>query len=306
MSSYKKSMIASGAVSLLFGAMMWAGCSSGPDAGTNGGPCLANMTCNAGLICANNVCAPDTDSGVMDSGMVDSGKKDTGKDTGNMDTSMGSMCPTPADVSNFMPGAVHDPVTPANVCANADVMQYYTDCFAMYDQMKCDGFIMNKKSCASCLETLDDKSATWGAVVDRTFYHFYLNISGCVKILGDSNCEKAIQDEWQCEEAACMAQCWTGTQMMQADIMNLGTCFNNAAMGGCKKYVDAINTTCNAADAGSAFGQCKALAGNSMQFQTGFTNYAAMFCQAGASDAGPPPDAGPPDAGPADASDDGG
>src|SRR5437773_1877670 len=98
-----KSVIATSAFGLLFGAAMWAGCSSGPDAGTNGGPCLANMKCNGGLVCTNNVCAPDTDSGVTDSGITDSGKKDTGKDTGGMDT--GTMCPTPADVTNFMPGA---------------------------------------------------------------------------------------------------------------------------------------------------------------------------------------------------------
>lgn len=303
--SYRKSVIASSAVSLMFGAVMWAGCSSGPDAGTLGGPCLANNTCNAGLVCANNVCGPSTDSGDMDTGIVDSGKKDTGKDTGNnMDSTMGNMCPTPADVSNFMPGTYHDPVTPANVCSNADVSQYYTDCFAMYDQMKCDGFIKNSATCASCLETLNDKNATWGAVVDRTFYHFYLNLSGCVKLMGDVPCEKAIQDEWQCEEAACMTQCWTMSSMMQADITNLTTCFGNAAKGGCKKYADAIQTTCNAADGGSAYGKCVSLAGNSMMFQQGFTNYAAMFCQAGAD--GGAPDAAPNDAGPADASDGGG
>src|SRR5260221_709268 len=204
----RKSILATSAVCLFVGAAMWSGCSSGPDAGTSGGPCFANMTCNAGLTCTNNVCGPGgADSGIDDSGITDSGKKDTGKDTGApMDS--GPMCPTPGDVPNFTPPAVHDPVAVSNVCSNGDVTQYLTDCITAYDKMKCDAFIMAKGTCAACLETFDDKTATWGAVIDRTFFHFYLNISGCVKILGDSACEAAIQAEYQCEKAACMDTCW--------------------------------------------------------------------------------------------------
>lgn len=289
----RKSVFAGSAWSLIVGAGLWAGCSSGPEAGTSGGPCLANNACNAGLACTNNVCGPSMDSGVDDSGIVDSGKKDTGKlDTGVMDTSMGG-CPTPSDVTNFMPPAVHDPVTPSNVCTSNETALYYTDCISMYDQTKCDAFVMAKAACAACLETFDDKTANWGAVVDRTFFHFELNMSGCVKLLGDSPCQAAIQAEYQCEKAACMAECWDTSPMMGPDVMALTTCFTNAAKGGCKKYADAITTTCNAADGGSAFGQCKALAPS---FATGFTNFAGLFCQAGSPDGGPPSDAGPADA----------
>src|SRR5262245_13352112 len=134
----RKSLMAGCAWLSMLGAAMWAGCSSGLEKGTLGGPCLDNGTCNSGLSCANTLCGPAMDSGDMsDTGIVDSGKKDTGKDTGTtmMDTGTGG-CPMPADVSNFTPPAVHDPVTPSSVCSSNDTQQYYTDCINMYDQTK--------------------------------------------------------------------------------------------------------------------------------------------------------------------------
>jgi cysteine-rich repeat protein len=68
-----------------------------PSVGAEGGPCYANSTCNAGLVCEAGSCATGiTDTGssdtgaedtdIADTGAEDTGIEDTGRDTGIEDT----------------------------------------------------------------------------------------------------------------------------------------------------------------------------------------------------------------------------
>ncbi len=246
---FKKCVIAIGAVGGM-ALMSAAGCSSTANNG-DAGP-------EAG-----------DDTGVK----VDSGK-DTGKDTGvGMDS--GPMCPTPGDVSAYTPPAFHPPLPQQDVCPDADIATYFTDCVDMYNQAKCTTFTTAHPTCATCLETLDIKDASWGASFDRGPYIF-LNISGCVKHRGDAACAAAIQALDFCEDAACLADCWTNSGMMQADADALDKCWTAADAKGCKKYTDAANTACDASDAGSAWSLCKVAS-----FTASYTPYAKLFCQSG-------------------------
>jgi hypothetical protein len=215
-----------------------------------------------------------TDGSVMDdtgTTMKDSGK-DTGKDTGIEDS--GPMCPTPTDVSAFMPPAYKGPVVPSNACADSDVMTYYTDCVDMYDQTKCNAFTGAHMGCATCLETIDPSKVTaLGASFDRGPYIF-LNTAGCVDINGDKACAQALQALDACEDAGCLDICWNQSAMMQADADALDKCYTAIDGKGCKKYVDDINAKCGA-DSG-AFATCKV-----SSFATSYPIYAKIFCQAG-------------------------
>lgn len=160
---FKKCVIVIGAVGGMSLVSM-AGCSSNPS-GNDGG----------------------TEAGMDDTGVKDTGVKDTGKqDTGAQDA--GPMCPTPSDVSSFMPPAYKGPTPPQNACSDSDVMTYFTDCVDMYDQTKCNAFIMAHMACSTCLETLDpSKVTTLGASFDRGPYIFLiaeLHAQGAVRGVG--------------------------------------------------------------------------------------------------------------------------
>lgn len=254
--------------------MLWRTCVCGAAAA-----CAAVALAGSGCSNGGGGAADAAPEASAETGVPDTGPKDTGaKDTGTvMDT--GPTCPTPGDVTGFAPGALHNPVAVQDVCSETDVGTYYTSCIDMYNMSTCDAFTQAHMSCATCLETLDNSMSQWGASYDRAYFIF-LNVSGCVKQLGDTACAQALQNVEACEDYACMDLCWNNSQMMQADLDNLDMCWTNVAKAGCKKYVDMASTACNAADANSAFSQCEAL--NPMNdFATGFKNYAAMFCRGG-------------------------
>lgn len=62
-------------------------CSSSPTAGTEGGACYANGTCNSGLSCLSNLCVKEnTDSGVdasSDGAVAETGTDAQGSDAGD-------------------------------------------------------------------------------------------------------------------------------------------------------------------------------------------------------------------------------
>ena len=225
--------------------------------------------------CSSNPSGNDggTEAGTDDSGIKsDTGAKDTGvKDTGVQDS--GPMCPTPSDVSSFMPPAYKGPTPPQNACSDQDVMTYFNDCVDNYDQTKCNAFIAAHMACSTCLETLDpSKVTTLGASFDRGPYIF-LNTAGCADILGDKACAQALQALDACEDAACLDSCWNQSGMMQADADNLDQCYTTADAKGCKKYTDDVNAKCSG-DGGAA--TCKV-----SSFSASYPQYAKLFCQAG-------------------------
>lgn len=212
--------------------------------------------------------------GGNDDAAIDTGAKETGaKDTGTNNNDGGPMCPAPADVTSYTP-KFHAPNPSASKCSDGDVTTYWTDCVDQYDQTKCDASGKANAACAACMETLDPSDASWGAIVDRGPY-VYLNLAGCVQLMGDATCAQAIQAADLCEDAACLDQCWNGTGMSQSDADAVDQCYAAVEKAGCKKYFDDITTKCKD-DAGTAYGICN------VQFaQAGFNQYAKLFCQGG-------------------------
>jgi MYXO-CTERM domain-containing protein len=185
-------------------------------------------------------------------------------------------CPTPADVSMFMP----PPYVPPNqmmACTQMQIDDYWTNCRdpITASAMKCQMWGMNNKNCGLCLESkrADPK---WGPLVYGTGVIF-LNVAGCADLQGFPACAKAYEKQNACESAACDQVC---PVMDQQTFMDWQKCVQTADTGGCKSYADATQMAC-AIDA-SALQTCI----NIMSFKSGYDTFAPMFCGGVANDGG--------------------
>jgi hypothetical protein len=218
----------------------------------------------------------DTGTTPTDSGTT----KDTGKDTSNNNNDSGNAptCPTPDDVSNFMPPAFVPPVNTPMACTGTQVQGYYDNCLNSMTSstMKCQAFIMANMACSKCLETADTDQM-WGAVIDLQSGISEINLSGCVTILGDMNCGKAIQANDACTDAACGMVC---PVMDDQSFQDYEKCVSTAETKGCSKYEMGLKTACST-EAGSAYATCS----NFQSFDDGFFVVAPIFC-GGSNDGG--------------------
>lgn len=176
---------------------------------------------------------------VADTGGKDSAKADTGTDGG-----MGGMCPTPLDVSTFMPETLPDPIGKhLNKCTVMQLDQYHK-CVVQSDMAACMAIQMAAmttfKDCLGCLETTI-MDAKWGPLVCVDSMTCYLNVEGCVNLatnqMGMTSCGQLLHSSYGCQRAACETQC-------SGDAQGFSKCVQTALAGGCKKYGDAFSAMC--------------------------------------------------------------
>jgi len=204
-----------------------------------------------------------------------------------------AVCPTPADVTNFMP-PLYVPPNQQQVCSQQQISDYYTNCLdaVQATQMKCSMFTMNNTSCTKCLSSMrtDPK---WGATVIGNGL-VTINVAGCADIEGFKSCAQAWEATQACESAACDMVC---PVMDNQSFMQWQQCVGTAVAGGCKKYADAQTMACSS-DA-AALQMCTSFMG----FQQAYNQIAPIFClsqsmpDAGTSDGGPDMDSSVIDSG---------
>jgi hypothetical protein len=234
----KKSLIIASALSAIAVAVIGAGCSSsGIKAGDPGGKCLPNGTCNTGSTCdmASMLCSSAGEGGASDATSADA-KKDTG--TG-MDGSM-NMCPTPLDVSTYMPETLPPSTGKHQNKCDAQTLALYKKCVDG-DMPSCMtinmGAMTTYKACLDCIFT-SATDAAWGPAVCIDPMTCYLNIEGCYNLatgqMGAMSCGQLIHSSYGCQRAACETQC-------SGDAQGFSKCVQTALGLGCKKYGDPAN-----------------------------------------------------------------
>ncbi len=183
------------------------------------------------------------------------------------------MCPTPLDVSNYVPPPYVPPHPVTNECTSVQVKDFYDNCFNpnTASSQKCAMFTQANMACASCIQSARS-DAQWGAIVIGNGL-VTLDVAGCVHLNGDVPCAKALEARDACTWAACDLQCpIVDTQSFQA----WTKCAQTSLAGGCKKYSDAVEMTCSKS-MGSAFSVCS----NFQDFATGVLKFGTLFCSGG-------------------------
>lgn len=195
--------------SLLLGAVIFAACSTKPPNTTDAG----------------------TDAGVRDTGCTKCGDAQP-------------MCPTPMDVSSFVPETLPDPVGKhLNACMQAQ-LDLYHKCIVQSDMASCMTIQQQAtttfKDCLACLETTV-MDAKWGPLVCVDPNTCYLNVEGCVNLatnqMGAMSCGQLLHASYGCQRAACETLCGT-------DAQGFSKCVQTALASSCQKYGDAFSMTC--------------------------------------------------------------
>ena len=267
-------VFATTATAAFFAVVSAGGCSSGPADGDSGGKCFSNMTCNSGLTCVLNLC--QSSEGGAEGGPIDSGKDTNKPDTQPADT--GPMCPTPGDVTGFTP-PTYVPAKRGTVCNSGQVSGYVTNCWMMGGM--CQPFKTANPACVACMES--NRKDPMTAQNDATFGPVYignglgfLNIGGCIEVLGELNCAKATQALAFCTYEACDTVC----SIPPETSTNYNTCTTKAATTKCSMYNTAVTAAC-VGDAAAAATTCRP----SGSFQAALVTYGNLFCGGGPSDA---------------------
>jgi len=274
----KKALFATGLVFSCGFLLAAQGCSSGKNAGDEGGACLANNMCNGMLTCVAGVCVnTSADASMMDNTTGMDSPMDVKKDNNpGMDVMM-NMCPTPAKLMNFMPPAYAPPRAPQNGCMQADIQGYWDNCRGNNATAgMCTTWKSGHMSCASCIESKRTDSS-WGPLILDNGITF-VNISGCIDLNGDPACGKADENVSWCDAAACNMVCPVSDFFApdhKATLMDWQKCSQLAEMGDCASFVTTFQNTCKA-DAG-AWQACTGF----MDFQSGYFLIAPKFCSGG-------------------------
>jgi len=249
--------------------------------------CCEPSCINGAWVCGSTCQKADAASDVEVDAAIDS-PADTSMDAGNdvllvdaqpdvkLDApknDSGLLCPTPANVMNFMPPAFVPPNAPKNVCLQAQTQGYWDNCRdpGTATIQKCTAWGMANMSCATCIES-SRNDPSWGPLVIGNGV-LHLNVAGCVALRGDLPCARAIEKLDACNQAACDMQCpVVDTQ----SFMDWQKCVATATATGCKSYDDDVKMTC-VADTGTAYTICR----NYNDFKTGYFLYGPMFCGSG-------------------------
>lgn len=216
------------------------------------------------------------DANAIDAGLDAVADAKPPKDSAPLDSQ--PMCPTPGDVSKFAPPALV-PARPAtDSCGTTGVQGYWDACrSAQATQMGCATWKAANVACAGCIESQRSDSA-WGALVMANGITF-LNVAGCIALLGDVPCAKAYQDASLCEGTACDAMCPVTDFFDPGHVSTLASrqkCAQSAAATVCASYEKTAASSC-VKDAGTAAAVCLSFT----SFVNGYFQYAAMFCSAG-------------------------
>jgi hypothetical protein len=204
------------------------------------------------------------------------GRGGAGLDDGGAAVSCGGgACPSPGDVSGFVPA--WRPPTGAHQgrCTPAMIDEYYQDCLSIGGAQACTAFGPGvdpaHQACGKCISS-NFGDPTWGPLV-RSANIFEANGSGCMALLDPSalDCAKSVQALDQCERAACDPVCGAGSATA-FDEWDQCTAAANAC--GCKSWFAASNCVKDVAADGGPAAAC--LVGQT--FQDFFSVTAAAFC----------------------------
>jgi hypothetical protein len=150
--------------------------------------------------------------------------------------SVGSSC-APQPLGSCVPG-YNPPANDTGSCTATDVTTFFNDCLGATSQAPiCDGSDLSSEACFKCLAS-QPSDATWGAVI---LYGsaWWLNLGGCYALIGATPaCAAAVQEQAQCEAAACANTCATATNAQGQ------ACLASADGTVCSSYTTGISTGC--------------------------------------------------------------
>jgi hypothetical protein len=145
------------------------------------------------------------------------------------------------------------------------VTNFYTDCLT---NGSCVATDVSTAACFQCLFSQPTDSK-WGVVIQYDDASFALNLGGCYALIGaTSACAVAEQEETECEVAACVGSCSSGTSTTE------DTCITSADSGECSTYVSAVAAACTTAITGAA-----TCGGTATTWEDYYTAMAATFCE---------------------------
>jgi hypothetical protein len=207
---------------------------------------------------------------------------------------VGSSC-HPGSVATYVP-PTYVPAAPVGqgVCVPGDggvdpIQLYYDDCVAPTGtRSACDGFAQISPefaSCQACIVSMQSAGAYGPLIFADGFVK--ANVAGCVEVESPSDlaCAKAQQALFECELAACSANC---PVVDSASLAQYETCSGQADDAGCQAYYSAAQCLRSDDDAsadGGGSSPCEALT-----FEAFYESVVPVFC-------GPPADAGSPTTG---------
>jgi hypothetical protein len=251
-----------GLVALLGGGALAYGCGgSGNGNGADAGGDAATDT---------NVTQPDrtTHDAGHDAGH-DSGLPNPFEDTGAPESGAGS-CPIPTNIGEWTPPAYVEPAQVPGACLSSDYSAYYTACLSGAPMSTCTAFTSSHAACAACLLTPLTNS-TWGPLYTNDGVT-HINVPGCLDLTdpGDHACAKTLEEQAQCETAACDTVCPVTDS---ASFTNWQACISAADMEECSTYAKA-GTACVMGITSSAAAPCL----TASTFQAYFLAVAPIFC----------------------------
>jgi hypothetical protein len=153
-----------------------------------------------------------------------------------------------ADVSQFAPTWIPPTGPHAAKCTPTQISTLITACYDVNaDEQTCGAWQADPAN-ASCLPCWVGPvtGATWSPIVTiaNPGKSSYLNFGGCVALADPTQlaCGKSIQAAFECEMAACNANCPVPSSGSNPAIEALNKCFDDAATGGCTTFASAGNT----------------------------------------------------------------
>ena len=117
-----------------------------------------------------------------------------------------------------------------------DVLQRLSERYSAADPI-CDGSDLSSEACFNCLAS-QPSNATWGAVILYSSA-WWLNLGGCYALIGaTAACATAVQEQAECEAAACSNTCSTASNSEGQ------ACLASADGTVCSAYTTSISTNC--------------------------------------------------------------
>jgi hypothetical protein len=187
----------------------------------------------------------------------------------------GGACPSPGDVSGFVP--TWKPPTGAHrgQCTPALIDEYYQDCLAVGGTQTCAAFGPGTdgphQACGACIAS-NFTDPSWGPLV-RSPNIVETNGAGCIVLLDPSaiDCAKSVQALAQCEHAACDPVCHAAGTVGFDDWVQCSAASNAC---GCKSRLSESDCVKEIVSDGGPAAAC--LVGQT--FQDFFQVTAAVFC----------------------------
>jgi hypothetical protein len=200
-------------------------------------------------------------------------------DSGEPDSS-GGTCPTPANLGEWTPPAYVHAERTVGACSASDITGYYTACLSSTGTTAdCMAFATANPACVACIST-PLTSTTWGAIVtDDNVDH--INVAGCLELTdpGAAACSKLIEEQTQCEVAACDKACVVMSGSA-ASFTQWQACVSTADGGECSMYATPASACAMAIDGGAA--ACT----SATTFEAYFLAVVPIFCGGGDGGAG--------------------